>query len=218
MTHAPPVLRILVVDDHPVVRHGLRALLTATSDMVVLAEASHGAQALQLAMQHQPDVALVDLVLPDMDGPALIAQLRQACPDLKVLVLTNYHDEARILAAVQAGACSFFLKDVRPPALLSAIRATARGEPSFHASVTTTLVQARTSGSHVLLQQLTERERMVLACLGRGLSNAAIAQELHMSEGTVRTHISHLLPKIQVQDRTQAALFAVRAGLGEHPL
>ena len=208
-------ISVLLVDDHPVVRHGLRALLSATPDLAVVAEAACAAEAMQRALEHQPVVVLMDLVLPDMEGSAAIAQISRQCPGSRVVVLTNYHDEVRMLAAMQAGALSFLLKDARPNTIVQAVRAAARGDPTFDPLVTTTLLQARIGTIPMLLQRLTERERMVLICLGRGLSNAAIATELHMSEGTVRTHISHLLPKLEVQDRTQAALFAMRARLVE---
>lgn len=211
------VIRVLVVDDHPVVRHGLRAFLASREGIEVAGEAGDGETAVIEAQRLRPDVVLIDLVMPGAGGVAAIRRLRAAVPEARILVLTSFSSEDQVIPAVQAGAAGYLLKDVAPAELESAVRTVARGEALLDAQVVGRVMaelahgpQARTPG----IDDLTPRELEVLRLLARGRSNRQLAAELFVSEKTVKTHVSSILAKLRLGDRTQAALWAVRAGLG----
>ena len=213
-------IRVVVSDDHPVVRQGLRSFLEAQG-FAVVGEAADGDEAVRLVSETRPDVLLTDLVMPGTDGIAAIRRLRAEGPPVGILVLTSYSGAEQVIPAIQAGADGYLLKDAGPAVLTDAIRAVQRGEPMLSPEAAAQ-VMARVAGDaaaptpdHPDLDRLTAREREVLAGLGRGLSNRALAEELFVSEKTVKTHVSSLLAKLRLADRTQAALFAVRVGLAD---
>jgi DNA-binding NarL/FixJ family response regulator len=225
---SPEPIRVVVSDDHPVVRQGLRSFLEAQG-FAVVGEAGDGAEAVRLVTETRPDVLLTDLVMPGVDGIEAIRRLRAAGPPVGILVLTSFSGAEQVIPAIQAGADGYLLKDAGPGVLTDAIRAVHRGEPMLSPEAAA-VVMARVAGepagdghgaptgpvpSHPDLDRLTAREREVLAGLGRGLSNRALAGELYVSEKTVKTHVSSLLAKLRLADRTQAALFAVRVGLAD---
>jgi DNA-binding NarL/FixJ family response regulator len=201
------VIRVLIADDHAVVRQGLRTFLDLQDDIEVVAEASDGAEALAAAEQHAPDVVLIDLVMPNVDGIEAIRGLRERVPHARAVVLSSFIDDEKLLPAVRAGAAGYLLKDVQPQELVAAIRTVHEGGALLHPRVASRLLEELTT------DPLTPREREVLALIGRGMANKAIALELSLSEKTVKAHVSSILAKLGVADRTQAALYAVRAGL-----
>ena len=204
-------ITVLLVDDHAVVREGLRAFLSLQPDLRVVGEAADAAQAVELARRLRPRVVLMDLVLPQRDGVDAIRELRSALPQVRVLVLSSFVDDARVFAALQAGAAGYLLKDLQPEALAEAIRQVDRGLPALHPQVAARLVHHAVEPAG--LADFTPRERDVLRLLADGFANKEIARKLGISEKTVKTHVSNILPKLGVQDRTQAALAAVRRGL-----
>jgi DNA-binding NarL/FixJ family response regulator len=205
MTQQP--ISVLIVDDHPVVRRGLRVLLEVQDGIEVTGEAGDGPAALKLAAEHQPDVILLDLKLPGLDGLAVLAELRNTTA--RVLILTSATDPAAAGQAMRGGAAGVLYKDVDPDALVRAIRAVHDGHLLLAPAAAGTLLQPATWPDRGL-DALTAREREVLAELAQGRSNREIARALHVSEKTVKAHVSSVLAKLGVQDRTQAALFAVR--------
>ena len=207
-------IRVLVVDDHPVVRQGLRAFLESRPGIVVVGEAADGATAVTEAARLQPDVVLMDLVMPGLDGAAAIRRVRERAPSARVLVLTSFASDDQVLPAVQAGAAGYLLKDVEPPDLEAAIRTVHQGEGLLHPRVAGR-VRAEVAHGRGPIDSLTRREVEVLRLLAQGLSNRQIASELVVSEKTVKTHVSSILAKLHLADRTQAALFAVREGLDD---
>jgi two-component system, NarL family, response regulator LiaR len=204
-------IRVLLVDDHAVVREGLRAFLQLQPDIEVVGEADGGETALALAARVEPDVVLMDLLMPDGDGIAAIRGLRAAQPQARVLVLSSYVDEAQVFSAIQAGAGGYQLKDIQPEALADAIRDVHAGRPALHAEAQARLMHRAIEPA--LGSQLTPRERDVLKLLAEGFPNKEIARRLYVSEKTVKTHVSSILQKLGVKDRTQAALAAVRQRL-----
>lgn len=205
---------MVIVDDHPVVRQGLRTFLAVQEGIAVVGEAGDGAEALATVRSLAPDVVLLDLVMPGIDGVAAIARLTEESPDTRVLVLTSFADDDKLLAAVQAGAAGYLLKDVAPAELADAVRAVARGEAALSSRPAARLLREYAQGgSGASPVALTRREREVLTLVGRGLANKQIARELSIAEKTVKTHVSHVLSKLGLADRTQAALYAVRVGL-----
>jgi DNA-binding NarL/FixJ family response regulator len=212
------MIRVLIVDDHAVVREGLRAFLELQEDLEVVGEASDGAEALERAAALRPEVILMDLVMPNLDGVRAMRELRDRTPRSRVIVLTSFLDDERLLPAIQAGAAGYLLKDVEPSELARAIRAAHDGEAIIDPTAAARLVRAIAEGSRATAQErerLTRRERDVLELIARGRSNKRIAFELDISEKTVKTHVGHVLAKLGVSDRTQAALLAVREGLVE---
>lgn len=205
-------IRVLIVDDHTIVREGLRTLLAEEAEIEVVGEAANGLEALGLVAMHQPQVVLMDLVMAGIDGIETTRRIRQMNTPCQVLVLTSFGDDQRVRDAVQAGAIGYLLKDVLKADLLRAIHAAARGEPTLHPEAQRVLIrQTRTPAAP--FRDLTERELDVLRLIGQGKSNREIATTLHLTEGTVKGYVSTILAKLQVEDRTQAALYAVRHGL-----
>jgi DNA-binding NarL/FixJ family response regulator len=205
-------IRVLVVDDHAVVREGLRTFLELQDGIEVAGEAADGEEAIEAAERLGPDVVLMDLVMPALDGLAAMRVLRERVPGARVIVLTSFADDEKLLPALRAGAAGYLLKNAEPQELARAVRAAHAGEALLDPHVAARLVDAL-AGEKEPLDQLTPREREVLQLIGLGFSNKRIAQELRLSEKTVKTHVGHVLAKLGVDDRTQAAVFAVRAGL-----
>jgi DNA-binding NarL/FixJ family response regulator len=210
---AEAAIRLLVVDDHPVVRQGLRTFLGSRDGLEVVAEAADGEEAVRKARAIRPDVVLLDLQMPGMGGVEALGLLRALDDPPAVLVLTSFADADQVVPAVRAGAAGYLLKDVDPADLEEAVRAVHRGESLLHPRVAGA-VMAEVSAPSVPSVQLTARERDVLALIADGRTNRQIARRLGVAEKTVKTHVSNLLGKLGVADRTQAALYAVRHGLG----
>lgn len=207
-------ISVLIVDDHPVVRQGLRTFLETQGDLEIVGEASDGEDAIVQIKDAVPDVVLMDLVLPGIDGIEATRQTRDASPTTKVIVLTSFADDEKVFPAIKAGAAGYLLKDVEPIQLADAIRAVHRGEALLHPTVAAKLMQeVATNGRRAPGGDLTDRELEVLRLIARGMSNREIANELIVSEKTVKTHVSNILAKLHLADRTQAALYAVRRGL-----
>ena len=209
-------ITILIVDDHAVVRRGVRAFLEAQQDFAVVGEAGSGGEAVLLAADLAPDVVLMDLVMPGMDGVQATRLVKQKSPCSQVIVLTSYHEDEHIFPAIRAGALSYLLKDIGLPDLADAIRKAAGGEVVMHPHIAARVVQELDGASHpdmASFAQLSEREREVLRLIAEGLSNAAIAERLVLSEKTVKSHVRNILGKLHLVDRTQAAIFAWRQGL-----
>jgi len=202
-------IRVLVVDDHRVVREGLRSFLDVQDDLEVVGEAADGESAVAQAEALRPDVILLDLRMPGADGVAALRELSARGNPARVLVVTSFTEPAAVLPAVRAGAAGYVYKDVDPPALAAAIRSVHLGHTLLHPEVARVLA----GGPVPDAARLTPREREVLTEVGRGRSNREIARALGLAEKTVKTHVSAVLAKLGVQDRTQAALYAVRAGL-----
>lgn len=209
-----PAIRVLVIDDHPVVREGLRAYLDTRPGVAVVGEAADADTAVAAATDLRPDVALVDLVLPGADGVSTIERLAALAEPPRLLVLTSFAGQDRVVPALRAGASGYLLKDAPPAELEAAIRTVHRGGTVLGPGVADPVLAEVSHPRGVAgLDALTRREREVLALLGRGLSNRELADALVVSEKTVKTHVSAVLAKLHVADRTQAALFAVRSGL-----
>jgi NarL family two-component system response regulator LiaR len=207
-------IRVLVVDDHAVVREGLRTFLALQDGIEVAGEAADGAEAVDVAERIRPDVVLMDLVMPRLDGLAAMRMLRERLPGTRVVVLTSFLDDDKLLPALRAGAAGYLLKNAPPQEVARAVRAAHVGEALLDPAVAARLVEALGGGDEPL-DRLTPREREVLGLIGRGFPNKLIARELAISEKTVKTHVGHVLAKLGVTDRTQAAVAAVRAGLVE---
>ena len=216
----PDAVRVCIVDDHAVVRQGLRAFLGSVPDIEVVGEAAGGTEAVALVRTQRPDVVLVDLMMPGTDGFEAIQRFREDSPDTRVLVLTSFSAEGHVLRALRAGAFSYLLKDAEAEEIATAIRKAVRGEPVISAAVAARMpgdLSRRPSKQVEGLGQLTNRELEVMRLIADGFSNAVIAERLGISEGTVKTHVSSLLGKLQLSDRTQAAALAWRQGLVDGP-
>jgi len=207
-------IRVLVVDDHAVVREGLRSFLDLQEGIEVVGEADDGVAAVEAAEELKPDVVLMDLVMPRLDGVGAMRELRERVPGARVIALTSFFDENRLLPVLRAGAAGYLLKNAPPPELARAVRAAHAGEALLDPVVAARLVETLARDSEPI-DRLTPREREVLVLIGRGFPNKLIARELSLSEKTVKTHVGHVLAKLGVTDRTQAAVVAVRAGLVE---
>ena len=203
-------ISVLIVDDHPVVREGLRAFLELQPDLEVVAEAADGAEALEKVGQLLPDVVLMDLVMPKMDGIATIREIRTLSPSTRILVLTSFSEDDKVFPAVKAGAHGYLMKDIRPVELAESIRSVYGGEPSLHPDIAKKLMGQLAEGEEETEERLTVRETEVLCLIAEGRSNKEIAAALYISEKTVKTHVSNILQKLHLADRTQAALYAVR--------
>jgi DNA-binding NarL/FixJ family response regulator len=217
----PDAIEVLVVDDHAVVRRGLLAFLECALDIQVVGEAADGRDALDKLAElagagRLPRVVLMDVLMPGMDGITAISAILSAHPGIRVVVLTSFGEIERVHAALRAGAAGYLLKDADPDEIAAAIRAAARGETPLDSAVAGRLTRQLVSPS-TGLAALTARERTILALVARGLSNRQIAGELYISERTARTHVSHVLTKLRLSSRTQAALLAIREGLVPPP-
>jgi DNA-binding NarL/FixJ family response regulator len=208
---APMTIRILLVDDHTVVRKGLRTFLSYDPDLEVVGEAADGAQALRLARELSPDVVLMDLLMPGMDGIEATAAIRRELPEIEVVALTSVLEDASVVGAVRAGAIGYLLKDTQAEALCQAIKAAAAGQVQLTPRAAARLMQAISAPESP--EALTERETEVLRLVAQGYSNKQIARSLNNTEKTIKTHVSRILSKLGVQSRTQATLYAIRVGL-----
>jgi NarL family two-component system response regulator LiaR len=206
-------IRVLIADDHTVVRKGIRTLLLTEPGLAVVGEAVDGVEAAALYRSLLPDVLLLDLQMPRRGGLEVITELKRDFPEVHILVLTSSSDEEAVLTAVQSGALGYLMKDSTPEELVEAIRAVHNGRPFLQPSVAFKFMQAMKRPSTTLEEPLTEREHDILRHVTHGLSNQEIADRLIISERTVRTHISHILDKLALENRTQAALYALRHGL-----
>jgi two-component system, NarL family, response regulator LiaR len=210
-------IRILVADDHAIVREGLRALIEDRPDMELVGAAADGVEALALTLELQPDLLLLDLMMPRIDGIAVIQELRGHGLPTRILVLTSYTDDDKVFAAIKAGALGYLLKDSSPQDLLRAIRTVAQGESSLTPSIALKVIQElnRPSPLPPTTDPLTERELIVLKYVAQGLSNQEIAGRLTISERTAGSHVSNILDKLHLANRTQAALYALRSGIAD---
>jgi len=207
-------IRVLLVDDHPVVRVGLRGMLEAFDDLAVVGEAGSGDEALTLVACLPPDVVLMDLRMPGMDGATATARISEAHPEVRVLILTTYDTDGDILPAIEAGATGYLLKDAPISTLVDAIRAAARGETVLAPPVAARLMTRMRAPA---AEQLTAREVQVLTLVARGLSNAEIGRQLYIGEATVKTHLLRLFAKLEVNDRTAAVTVAMGCGILDLP-
>jgi NarL family two-component system response regulator LiaR len=209
-------ITVLIVDDHAIVRHGLRTFFDMQPDLLVVQEADSGEAAVSLAAELIPDVVLMDLAMPGIGGVEATRQIKQASPQSQVIALTSYHDDEFIFPALYAGALSYVLKDVHPVELAEVVRKAARGESALHPHVASRVIQEMQSAKQALphlFTHLSERELEVLHLIANGLTNAAIAEQLVISEKTVKKHVSNILSKLHLLDRTQAAVLAWQQGL-----
>lgn len=208
-------IRVLIVDDHEIVREGLATLLAEEPTVKVVGQAVNGTEAVALVKKLRPEVILMDLVMPEMDGLEAMQQIRQVSPSSYVLVLTSFADEQRVPEAIKAGAIGYLMKDVLKADLLQAIHNAAAGKPTLHPEAQHYLMRqvAAPSAPSSRLHTLTRRERQILQLIAQGQSNKEIAAFLHLTEGTIKGYVSAILAKLDVADRTQAALYAVKHGL-----
>jgi NarL family two-component system response regulator LiaR len=215
---------ILLVDDHAVVRQGLRMFIEMQSDMEVLGEGIDGVEAVTLSARLKPDVILLDLLMPHMDGVEATRKIMENNPQARVLILTSFGEDDQVFPAIRAGAQGYLLKDVQPRDLVQAIRETYQGRAQLHPDIARRLMRAVSvdAKNHIPkpvsipneVQGLTDREREVLNCIASGLTNREIAERMVISEKTVKTHVSNLLDKLNLEDRTRAAIWALKHGLG----
>ncbi len=226
-------IRVLIVDDHALVRQGLRSFLELSDQspdaqvhalpIQIVGEAANGREAIEVALSEQPDVVLLDLVMPELDGVRAIPKIREGSPGSRILVLTSFSEDDKILPAIQAGAHGYLLKDIAPQALAQAIRGAFAGEVQLHPAAAKKLMEVATKGNAnpenerraAGTLELTERELEVVELVASGLSNRAIAERLFVSEKTVKTHVSNILQKLNLEDRTQVAIYAIRHGLAK---
>ena len=208
-------IRVLVVDDHAIIRKGIKAVFDLVPDIDLVGEAENGNQAITLDLELAPDVVLMDLMMPEMDGITCIKQIRKKRPKARILVLTNFAGEDMIFPAIKAGAMGYHLKDSSPEALIDAIRQVNQGVASLHPSIAKRVLEEFQDSDKQKLSEepLTQRELEILRLIAQGLENKEIAEQLVISEATVRTHVSNILGKLHLASRTQAALYALREGL-----
>ena len=209
------IIRVLVVDDHAIIRKGMRAVLDLVPDIELVGEAENGKQAVKMDLELRPDVILMDLMMPEMDGIACIREVKSKRPEARILVLTNFAGEDMIFPAIKAGAMGYHLKDSSPEALVEAIRQVHHGESSLHPLIAKKVLEELHAPSQQRLsnEPLTPRELEVLRLIAQGHENKEIAEHLVVSEATVRTHVSNILGKLHLASRTQAALYAIKEGL-----
>ena len=207
-------ISVVIVDDHALVRQGLRTFLDLHDDIQVTGEAANGVEAVERVSQLRPDVVLMDLVMPEMDGIEATKRIRSICPDTKVIVLTSFTEDEKLFPSIKAGAMGYLLKNVSPGDLVNAIKAAHRGEAQLNPEIARRLMdevsnKPSTSGT----EELTRREMDVLRLIAQGRNNRGISEELVLSEKTVKTHVSNILGKLHLADRTQAAIYAINQGL-----
>ncbi len=211
-------MKVIICDDQAIVRDGLAMLLNLEKDIEVVGQAQDGAEAMEQVEQRQPDLVLMDLKMPGMNGIEATRQIRARYPATKVLVLTTYDDDEWVFDAIRAGAAGYLLKDTPREAVIQAVRGTVAGksfvDPAVAGKLLGQVAGQQTQPATLITDKLTEREVDVLRLLARGFTNADIAARLHLSEGTVRNHVSAILAKLEVSDRTQAAVIAIQHGLG----
>lgn len=207
------MVRIAIIDDHAVVRQGMRFLLEQQPDMEVVGEGKDGVQGVAMVCNTAPDIVILDLLMPRMDGLAAIREIKRLVPKTQVIVLTSYHKDEQVFSAIKAGALSYLLKDASPEELVEAVRAAARGESVLHPVIARRVLREIQRQSQPPMHELTPRELEVLTRIARGLSNHEIASELTISEPTVRTHVANILSKLNLADRTQAAIYALQKRL-----
>jgi len=208
-------IRVLIVDDHAIVREGQRALIDTEPGMAVVGDAKDGMEAVDMAETLQPEVILMDLHMPRKDGIEAIEEIKTKNPEARILVLTSFTEDEKVYAAIKAGAMGYLLKDSSPDEILAAIRQVYQGETSMHSSIAEKLMREiqRSSNLTPTVDPLTEREVEILKLVAQGLPNQEIAEQLVISERTVRTHVTNILSKLHLANRTQAALYALREGL-----
>ncbi len=208
-------INVMLIDDHRVVRQGLRDFLELQEDIEIVGEAANGEDGVQLARELLPDVVLMDLVMPGMDGVETTRRLKAASPSTRVIVLTSFADDNKVFPAIKAGAISYLLKDISPEDLAHAIRAAQRNEAVLHPEVAAKLMQefSAPKSNEAMVEQLTAREMDVLRLIAKGKSNKEIADNLIVSEKTIKTHVSNILSKLHLADRTQVAIYALRQRL-----
>ena len=204
------MIRVLIVDDHPIVRQGLRYMLEQRSDIEVVGEGSDGEQTLPLVTDLLPDVVLLDLLMPKMDGITVVREIKRLAPNTQIIILTSYYEDDQIFNAIKAGALSYLLKESSTLERVEAIRAAARGESKLHPRVAARLLRELRQQEQSPLKDLTPRELEVLTRIAYGRSNQEIAHELVISEPTVRMHVANILSKLHLADRTQAAIYALQ--------
>jgi NarL family two-component system response regulator LiaR len=219
MNEQPSKIRVLIVDDHQVVRQGLRTFLQLQADIDVVGECSDGLAAVDSVRSLGPDIVLMDLVMPELDGIEATRRIKELGFPTKVIALTSFTEDDKVFPAIQAGAVSYLLKDVSPDDLIEAIRAAHRGEPRLHPDIVRKLmaqvIQGSSAGPMGPAEDLTARELDVLRLIARGLTNQEIADTLFISDKTVKTHVSSMLSNLNLADRTQLAIHAIRTGLSE---
>ncbi|MEW8971793.1 MAG: response regulator transcription factor [Mesobacillus sp.] len=206
-------IRILIADDHHVVRRGLVFFLKTQKDLEIIGEAENGRKAVEMAKELKPDIILMDLAMPEMDGIEATKMIKEKDPSIKIMILTSFSDQDHVIPALEAGASGFQLKDIQPDELVTSIRKMVKGENQLHPKATSHLLANLSTSSNPkksLLEELTKRELEVLKEIAKGKSNKEIAASLYITEKTVKTHVSNLLAKLELADRTQAALFAVK--------
>jgi len=218
------VIRVLIVDDHAIVRQGLRTFIDLQDDLTVVAEAENGAQAVQLAAQHQPDVILLDLVMPEMDGVEATRRILERSPASHIIILTSFGEDDKVFPAIRAGAQGYLLKDIHPTDLVQAVREASLGRVQLHPDIARKLMSAVAAAPTAAKDapparppqagDLTDREQEVLGWIAAGMNNHQIAEHMIISEKTVKTHVSNILGKLGLEDRTQAAIWAIKHGIG----
>jgi two-component system, NarL family, response regulator LiaR len=215
------IIKVLIVDDHQVVRQGLRTFLELHEDIAVIGEAEDGLKAIEMVQELQPDIILMDLVMPMMDGISATQKIHASGSPAKIIALTSFSEDDKVFPAIQAGASSYLLKDVSPDDLIDAIRAVHLGEARLHPDITRKLMeqvsQLKSSSQETPMENLTARELEVVRLVAMGRNNREIAQELFISEKTVKTHISNILGKLNLEHRTQLAIYAIKNNLVEVP-
>ena len=212
----PDQITVMIVDDHKMVRDGAKGYLEVQPEITVVAEAESGVEAVRLAREYVPDVVLMDLVMPGMDGVEATRKVKDISPRTQIIILTSFHEDEHIFPALQAGAISYLLKDVKAAELVEAIRKAAKGEATLHPRVASRLIKQfsrKEPDKSQLFSELTERETEVLTLIARGFTNQKIADDLVISIGTVKGHVSNILSKLHLADRTQAAVYAWQEGI-----
>jgi two-component system, NarL family, response regulator LiaR len=210
-------ISVFIVDDHAIVRQGLRTFLELQEDIAVIGEATNGREAVEMIARLGPDVVLMDLIMPELDGISATRQVRALQPSTQVIALTSFVEDDKVIPAIQAGACSYILKDISPEDLVDVVRAAHRGEARLHPDVARKLMNqvAHPAAPVHRVGDLTEREVEVVRLVAKGMSNREIAEAMVISEKTVKTHVSSILSKLSLEDRTQLAIYAFKHGLAE---